>query len=413
MNVLFIHQNFPAQFGNLAQHLARSDHRIVAIGSRTARPLPDVTLLRYEFAVNDLNAVHPFARRFDVECRRAEQIIYLASDLVASGFRPDVVVVHCGWGESLPVKTVFPDAKVVTYFEFFYRPDGFDVGFDPEWEGLSIDGLVGLHLRNAATLLALAQADVAVSPTAWQRSTFPPTMRPLISVCHEGIDTETVHPNAAARLTLPNGRTLGAGDEVVTFVARNLEPLRGYHAFMRALPQVLRTRPRAQVLIVGGDGVSYGANPPAGRTWRDLFLDEVSRDVDLERVHFLGRLPYAEYVSVLQVSAVHVYLTYPFVLSWSLLEAMSAGCLVVGSATGPVQEVIDGSNGLLVDFFDRDGLAGAVAAVLADPQAYSELRRKARSTVVERYHKTTCLARMTELMGLGDAPRSGAPAPHP
>ena len=333
-----------------------------------------MTLYRYDFAVRDLHVVHPFARRFDVECRRAEQIIYLASDLIASGFKPDVVVVHCGWGESLPIKALFSDAKVVTYFEFFYRPAGLDVGFDPEWEGLSTDGVVGLRVRNAATLLALAEADVAVSPTAWQRSTFPPALQPLISVCHDGIDTEAVRPDPAAQLTLPNGRTIKAGDEVVTFVARNLEPLRGYHAFMRALPQVLRTRPRARILIVGSDGVSYGANPPPGRTWRDLFLEEVRPHLDLERVHFLGRLSHADYVRVLQVSTAHVYLTYPFVLSWSLLEAMSAGCLVIGSATGPVKEVIDGSNGVLVDFFDREALARAITAALAAPQSFAELR---------------------------------------
>ena len=269
----------------------------------------------------------------------------------------------------------------------------------PEWEGLSTDGLVGLRLRNAATLLALAETDVAVSPTAWQRLTFPSSLQPLISVCHDGIDTDAVRPDPTAQLTLPNGRTLGAGDEVVTFVARNLEPLRGYHAFMRALPQVLRTRPRAEILIVGSDGVSYGANPPSGRTWRNLFLDEVRAELDLERIHFLGRLSYADYGRVLQVSAVHVYLTYPFVLSWSLLEAMSAGCLVVGSRTGPVEEVIDGSNGILVDFFDREALTQAIAAALAEPQAFADRRIEARRTILRHYDKTTCLSRM---MGLID-----------
>lgn len=399
MNILFIHQNFPAQFASLASHLARQpNHRVAAIGSQTAKSLPNVATYRYALDLTDVPSVHSFARRFDIECRRAEQIIYIGSDLLASGFVPDVVLVHCGWGESLPLRALFPKARIVTYCEYFYKGDGLDVNFDPEWPAMSLDGLVGLKARNASTLLALAETDVAISPTAWQRATFPVEAQGKIHVRHEGIDIEIAKPDPNAALVLPDGSVLHAGDEVVTFVSRNLEPMRGYHVFMRALPEVLRERPRAHVVIVGGDGVSYGLNPESGTTWKDTFLREVRRHLDASRVHFLGRVPYETFIRVLQVSRVHVYLTYPFVLSWSLLEAMSAGCVVIGSATGPVQEVIDGRNGMLVDFFNTTGLAHRIIQVLRDPVRFAPLRQQARQTVIERYERNDCIQRLLELI---------------
>ncbi len=399
MKALFVHQNFPGQFRPIAAHLAaRPGNTVMGIGSRTARDMPGVSVARYDVTAVGIEAVHPFARRFDLECRRAEQIVYVAGDLIAGGFAPDVVFVHCGWGESLPIRSLFPRAKLVTYFEFFYREAGLDVGFDPESPALSVDGIVALRARNAATLLALAETDVALSPTAWQRSVFPPAFQPRISVCHEGIDLDAVRPDPNARLSLPDGTVLEAGDEVVTFVARNLEPLRGYHSFMRALPQVLRDRRSARVLIVGGDGVSYGAEAERGRSWKDVYLDENRRDLDLGRVHFLGSLPYADYLKVLQVSSAHVYLTYPFVLSWSMLEAMAAECLVIGSATAPVQEVIDRSNGVLVDFFDTARLARTIVDALAEPRRFAGLRKEARRTVERSYERSSCLARLMQLI---------------
>jgi glycosyltransferase involved in cell wall biosynthesis len=399
MNFLFIHQNFPAQFASLATFLAQQpQHRVAAIGSNTAKAVPGVMLSRYALDLSDVPSVHTFARRFDIECRRAEQIIYIGSDLLASGFVPDAVFVHCGWGESLPVRALFPRAKIVTYCEYFYRGDGLDVNFDPEWPAMSLDGLVGLRARNASTLLALAETDIAISPTAWQRATFPTDAQQKIHVRHEGIDVETARPDPTAGLVLPDGTVVHAGDEVVTYVSRNLEPMRGYHVFMRSLPQVLQQRPRARVIIVGGDGVSYGLSPASGTTWKDTFLNEVRPYLDVSRVHFLGRVPYDAFIRILQVSQVHVYLTYPFVLSWSLLEAMSAGCLVVGSATGPLQEVIDGRNGLLVDFFDIAGLAERISQALANPTRYEPMRQEARRTVLDRYQRADCVRRILDLI---------------
>ena len=177
-----------------------------------------------------------------------------------------------------------------------------------------------------------------------------------------------------------------AADEVITFVNRNLEPYRGFHVFMRALPALLRRRPNAQVLIIGGNDVSYGQPPPHGENWRTVMLRELHGQLPMDRIHFVGKVPYKVYLNVLQVSACHVYLTYPFVLSWSCLEAMAAGCVVVGSKTQPVQEVIEhGKTGLLVDFFDRDALVNEVVTVLDNRADYAAMREAARAHVVAHY----------------------------
>src|SRR5262245_54012613 len=331
--------------------------------------------------------------------------MYALTSLQADGFAPDVVVVHPGWGESLPVRTIFPKARLIVYCEYYYGTNNRDVAFDSEFPAFGVDGHVGVHLKNAATLLALAECDKGVSPTYGQRSTYPSEYQERISVIHEGVDVNQAAPDPTASYRLPSGRILTPKDEVVTFVARNLEPLRGYHIFMRALPRILDARPRAHVLIVGRDGASYGAEAPPGQTWQGIFLKEVADRIDLRRVHFTGWVPHAEYLRVLQISSAHVYMTYPFVLSWSMIEAMSAGCLVIGSDTPPVREVIDGRNGILVPFFDVEQLAGRIIEALAHPRRFAEFRARARRTAVERFDvERTCLPQWLALLR-GEEPR--------
>ena len=222
----------------------------------------------------------------------------------------------------------------------------------------------------------------------------------MIEVIHDGVDTAVLAPNPQASVTLPGGRMLRAGDEVITFVNRNLEPYRGYHTFLRALPAVLAARPDAQVVIVGGDGVSYGAEARGGTTWKAQFLAEVQDRLDLSRVHFVGRVPYEGFVALMQLTRVHAYLTYPFVLSWSMIEAMAAGALVIGSDTPPVAEVIsDGLNGRLVDFFDVPGWSAALIEALAEPRRFDPMRAAARQTALSRYDlRGICLPRMVDFV---------------
>jgi glycosyltransferase involved in cell wall biosynthesis len=405
MNILFIHNNFPGQFQHIARALANDPNvRVAAVGSSTSQSMNGVNLLRYGLIDIDVSATHPFARRFDVECHRAEQVLYSLTALTAAGFTPDVIFAHPGWGETLPLRTIFPSSRILLYCEFYYGVHGRDVGFDPEFPETGVDGHVSLHLKNASTLLGLAECDFGISPTEWQRSTFPREYQKKIAIVHEGVDVEVVKPVADTVFRLASGRELRRTDEVVTFVARNLEPLRGYHIFMRALPRIMKARPDAQVLVIGGDGVSYGAAPPPGTTWKTIFFREIADRVDQTRIHFTGRLAYSDYLAALQISSAHIYLTYPFVLSWSLLEAMSAGCLIIGSDTAPVREILNGQNGILVPFFDVETIASKVTEVLTSPRRFRSVRARARRTVLDHYDLSrVCLPKMMALIRNADS----------
>ncbi|TWT12617.1 glycosyltransferase [Reyranella sp. CPCC 100927] len=387
VDILFVHTNFPGQFKAIAHFLAqRPDVRLHAIGSRTAAAAPGVNLTRYSVSANEIAASHSLARRFEIECRRAEQVIYAANALRLNNVEPRLIFVHPGWGESIPLRELFPQAHIVAYAEFFYRTRGADLGFDPESGQLGIDGAVRVSLRNASTLLAMADADAAIAPTQWQKSLFPTEYHAKIRLIHDGIDTKRLAPAEATFVDPNTGHVFRTGDETVTYVARNLEPYRGFHIFMRALPRILRDRPHARVLIAGGDGVSYGTPPDDYGSWREKMLAELDGQLDRSRVHMLNHLRYEDYVNLLRVSRVHTYLTYPFVLSWSILEAMSLGCVLVASDTAPVTEVIeDGVNGLLTPFFDPDRLAERIVGVLANPRKHAHLGRAARARTIEAY----------------------------
>ena len=411
MKLLFVHQNFPGQYPHLAAHFAGiPGNEVVAIGERAnmvrrAQPR-GVRLLGYDAPPATDARIHPFVRGHEAAVRRGHLAARVMQRLRASGFVPDVVCAHPGWGEALFVKEVFPDARLVGYFEFYYHGRGSDVGFDSEFPA-AFDDLCRVRAKNATLLLTLDAADAGVAPTRWQRAQAPTEFRSKIDVVHDGIDTVVATPDPDACVKLADGRMLTTRDEVITFVARNLEPYRGFHAFMRALPDILVRCPTAQVLIVGADEVSYGVRNPAGGTYRASLLAEVGDALDRSRVHFLGRLSYRDYLSVLQVSRVHVYLTYPFVLSWSMLEAMAAGCFVVGSRTPPVEEVIeDGVNGWLTDFFDRDALVERVCDALGAGHSLDALRAAARRTIVERFDLTrVCLPRQAAIVqGSGEPP---------
>ncbi|OYR30593.1 glycosyl transferases group 1 family protein [Brucella lupini] len=313
------------------------------------------------------------------------------------GQAPDIVIGHIGWGSMMFVKDVLPSAPALGYCEFFYRANGADVGFAPG-DRPDIETRKRLRLRNMAQLVTLEGIDGGFSPTHWQKSLYPRSVQNRIAVVHEGVDTKLFYPDRHATIQLPDGRTLKAGESrVITFVARDLEPYRGFPQALEAAAKVVRQNDDAIFVFVGGDGVSYGTPPPGGGSWREHLVKNL--DLPPDRIVFPGTIPHAQLRKLYQISTAHIYLTYPFVLSWSVVEAMACGALIIGSDTPPVREVIrSGQNGLLVPFFDSDVLAEVIMNVLRDPDACLQMRAAARRTVENRFKLSDCLQQQKTLI---------------
>jgi glycosyltransferase involved in cell wall biosynthesis len=412
MNVLFVHQNFPGQFRHSAIALAADKRNaVVALGiNPPGYATPGVAYARYPIRRKPTEGLSPLLQDIQSKVIRGESAALAGAELQRKGFTPDVIVIHPGWGEHMFLKDVWPDAPVLAFQEFFYRTKGLDTDFDPEFRKDGLEARMRTRAKNVNHLTSYDSADWSYSPTEWQRSSLPQEQQARTSVIFDGIDTDYITPDAAAVFKLPDGRSVKVGDEVLTFVNRNLEPYRGFHILMRALPAIQKARPEAVTLLVGGDDVSYGAKPPGGGSWKDVMLKEVGDRLDMSRIFFLGRIPYGDYRNLLRVSRVHAYLTYPFVLSWSMVESMAAECLVVGSGTPPVREALThGETGLLVDFFDVEGWAKTVSDALAKPADYAPLRTAARRHVLARYDlQSVCLPRQLKLIGAVAAKRPEA-----
>lgn len=395
MKILFVHQNFPGQYLNLAPRLAERGHEVVALANREVA-LPGVRVLRYELSRQRAPGTLPLLAKFEDAVDYGTAAAAAADRLKREGFTPDLICAHPGWGETLYLKDVWPGAPQLHYCEYHIAPFSPHQVFDPA-PPLTLEQIFAARIRSGIGLFALDAMAAGVSPTHWQRRQFPRLYQDRIHVIHEGINAGLCRPREDAVLVLPDGRRLTRADRVVTYVARNLEPARGFPQFMRALERLLRRDARVEAVIIGGDELSYSAPHPSGRPWREAMLEAV--DIDRARVHFLGRVPHPTFVAALQISSAHVYLTSPFVLSWSVLEAMACACLVIASDTEPVKEVMEhGRNSLLCDFFDSDGLADCIADALARPESLAHLRQAARETIRARYALARCLPAHFELI---------------
>jgi glycosyltransferase involved in cell wall biosynthesis len=396
MRILFLHTNFPGQYRHLAHLLAGSGHQVVFATANPEGSLAGVEKRLFKAHRAVRQDIHHYVRPLEHAVLNGQASVRAMLQLKREGFAPDVVCAHSGWGAGQYVKDVFPESGLVGLFEWYYRPHGSDVDFLRE-APITDDDLLRIRTKNAPILLDLVAADRRVAPTHWQRRQFPDLFQREIEVLHDGIDTEYFSPLAGARLQIARF-DLRHVDEIVTYVARGMEPYRGFPEMIKAAALLQARRPRLHVVVVGADRVAYGRPLPAGQTYKQKLLAETP-GLDLERIHFTGLLPFTEYRQVLRASSVHLYLTVPFVLSWSMLEAMASGCLVVGSRTPPVEEAIeDGVNGLLVDFADVEAIAAGIEAALDDPAGMAPLRRAARRTVVERYDLQRLLPRHLEIL---------------
>ena len=394
MKFLFVHQNFPGQFLHIARHLVASkQHELVFITEPNDNAMTGVRKVPYAKPPPATAEAHIAARELDGAVRRAEAVSRTASNLKHLGYEPDMIIGHHGWGEMLNLHDVWPKAPMLGYMEFYYQPIGIDVGFDPEFP-IGVDDFPRIRAKNAINHIALNLNGEGQSPTEWQIETYPEWARKRINKVWEGVHLDICKPNPKIRrapMTI-GGMTIEPNDKLVTYVSRDLEPYRGFPLMMRTVPHLLKARKDIKIAMVGGDGVSYGNPPPGGGIWRDQMVREIGAGFDPSRVVFPGRVPYDTYLAMLQRSDAHIYLTYPFVASWSLREALAVGCAIVGSDTQPVREFIThGENGLLASFFDPAGLSRSVVELIEDAALSQRLRANARRYAEARLSMTDYL----------------------
>jgi glycosyltransferase involved in cell wall biosynthesis len=401
--ILFIHQNFPGQYRYLAKYYAElNDWDVYAVGEkacvqRQLHSIPkNITLLGYVIPKALPKQVSPRVESMAGYVARADVLESLLLRQKAEGLDPDIILAHPGWGEGLYLKEIFPRARLVYFFEFYFSTTQYNINFDPDFPS-TLNQQISYRMSNTATLVSLDVADVGISPTQWQFSTHPKAFQSKIKVIHDGVDTSIVKPRQPVDIVfshLPAGEiTLSPDDEIITYSVRNLEPSRGFHRYMRALPDLQKARPKARFIIIGGDEKSYSGAHASGKSWREVMLEEVGGRLDMGRVVFLGKIPYERLLDLFSMTALHIYMTTPFVLSWSLMEAMACEAPVLASSTEPVIEVIeDGENGFLFDYFSQKELIEKVSLLMENPELRKNVSKKARQTVVERYDlHTVCL----------------------
>lgn len=396
MKILFLHSNFPAQFRHLATNLAKDNNNRVVFGTaRKEGQIQGVYKLVYSPSRRPHQETHHYVKPLEDAVLQGQAVYRVLNKLKTDGFVPDVVYGHSGWGPTLFIKDIFPQARLLCYFEWFYNVEGSDVDFDPS-EPLTTDDKLRIRIKNTPILTDLYSCDAGLCPTLWQLKQFPAEYQNKLKVLHDGIDTQYFSPQQDDKLILPSiGLNLSEVKEIVTYVSRGMKPYRGFPQFMEAVYLLQKKRKDCHVVVVGEDRVAYGRQLPNGKTFKQLMLEKF--DFDLSRLHFTGRLSYTQYRQVLRASSAHIYLTRPFVLSWSMLEAMSTGCLIIASDTPPVTEVIaDGVNGILVDFFSPQDIVDKIENALDNPHQMEMLRINARKTILDRYSLSDLLLKHLE-----------------
>lgn len=394
MQILFLHNNFPAQFGNLGQYLTLHGWDVWFGTQRKKSRMHGLKVFNYEPHRKVSEKTHPYVANFEGAVLNGQAVARAALKLKTKGLNPDIVVAHSGWGPGLFVKDIWPKAKYVGYFEWYYWPDSPDVEFFGK-EGRSLDDELSGRARNAAILMDLANCDTGICPTAFQADQLPDCFKKKLHIIHDGVDIKTHCKNPLVQLELDDVK-FSEENELITYVARGMEPYRGFPQFMKAIEIILKKRPNTHVIIVGEDRVAYGKKLEAGDSYKKRALKEL--ELDESRIHFTGLLPRKQYLEVLQASSVHVYLTIPFVLSWSMMEAMSAECALVASDNAPVRELIeDNVHGALVNMMDPNMIADKIIDLLGDKDKRVRYGQAARARIVDHYDSDLLMIKRKEL----------------
>lgn len=383
MKILFLHRNFPGQFRYLAPDLAKdSNNEVVFITNAHNGQIPGVKKYEYNLKREVPANCHRYLRFYEECIIHGQSSAEIALQLKNSGFYPDIIYGHT-WGQTLFMKDVFPKSKLVGYFEWFFNSENSYLDFGNR--EVNIDERAKYRIDNSQLYVDLNICDAGLCPTNYQVKQFPLLYRDKIKVLHDGIDTDFCIRKDDASLKIPDKNIiLTKNDEVLTYGTRGMDPYRGFPEFMRAVEILQKKRPNMHVIISGKDRVCYGPPLPNGKTYKQKMLEEL--DLDLNRIHFTGLLPFDNFIDMLNISSAHVYLTYPFVCSWSLLNAMACETPIIASNTEPVLEFLENDkNALLCDFFDVEEQVAKIEYALDNRDKMEPLRKAARKTIVDNY----------------------------
>lgn len=395
MKFCFIHPVFGSQFYPLAAHLAEQpEHEVLFLCSadhgkegmrnlgRDFAPTPRMQVQTFNYHSGRKHHADPLLQRILDESYQGMEVFRTLRAMKKQGYAPDFILCHNYWGAALYLKDIYPEVPKIVYSEYHSTPEHVAACLKP---GAKLPDSNKLYLRTgqANSLISLDAADVILTPTEFQKSTHPAYLHSKIKVIHDGIDTDFFAPNHEVQAIGIAGRKIAKPEhKIITYVSRNFESYRGFESFVKAAAIVQQQCHEAVFLVGGGTG-GGGYGGQCGPDYVKSVLADTP-ELDLRRFLFMGVLNHADYQQLLQLSDVHVYLTVPFVLSWSLLEAMATGCTIVASDTAPVKEVIkDGKNGLLADLYAPEAIAEQIVKAIQKPNP--KLGEQARKTIEKHY----------------------------
>lgn len=396
MNILFIHRSFPAQFKYIATLLSLdTNNNVIFLTADKELEIDGITKLVYTPKNQFERSTNPYLQNLEDAIIHGQAAAGVLLEMKHRDIKPDLIFSFSGWGTSVFIKDIFPNVPLLTYFEWYRDTKNLEFDLD----GIPIDeatrGL--LRCNNTHVLMSLNSCDAGISPTLWQKSQFPKEYQDKIKIIHDGIDTNYYMPDKNAKLSIKSENLeFTKDDEIITYGTRGMEPCRGFPEFMKAVNKLLEKRPNTHFVIAGDDISCYSENN-TNESYKELMFKEL--DFNMNRVHFVGKLPIEEYRKFLQISSAHVYLTQPFVLSWSMLEAMATGCCVIGSNTEPVLEVIeDNINGLITEHSNIDDLVAKIEYALDNKDKMEKIRGNARNTIIEKYDISKTLPKQMALI---------------